>query len=409
VTEAGIALLLYADRGFLPAVGLLASLALAALAGGMWVGLPDTPDATAPGPVQLLQRWTGASATLLAGGIFALFWSASRSIGASGIGRGIGALLLLAAPAYALGALVIALHRSAQARAVATSVPVIGGAALGVLAGSVLLIPRVDASVLFVGAGAALGSFGYWWSRWLANVSEDGMNDTVVVVTGVGGKGQLGYALAEALLERGMRVVITDIAPAVREHAAALGDRARIIALEADLTSETGAASVIALAVENFQRVDALINVAGGLSVIKPIADTSAAEWKRELERNASTAFFMTRAALPALRERGGTIVNFSSPTGFHTPAALGAYSAAKAAVSTLTRAVALEEKKHGIRVNAIAPGIIDTEQNRQSATKPDAKFVSRQQIVDVVLFLLSDAGSGINGQTIQVLGETLS
>jgi NAD(P)-dependent dehydrogenase (short-subunit alcohol dehydrogenase family) len=409
VTVAGIALLLYADRGFLPAVGLLASLALAALAGGMWVALPDTTDRVAPDAFQLLTRWSAASAAMLVGGIFALFWSGSRSLGASGIGRGIGALLLLAAPAYALGALVMALHRTAQARSIATSVPVIAGAALGVLAGSALLIPRVDASVLFVGTGALLGSFGYWWSRWFAHVSEDDMNETVAVVTGVGGKGQVGYALAEALLERGMRVVITDIAPTVREHAAALGERARVVAVEADLTTEAGATSVIAAAVEHFQRVDALINVAGGLSVIKPIADTSATEWKREIDRNASTAFFMTRAALPMLRERGGVIVNFSSPTGFHTPAALGAYSAAKAAVSTLTRAVALEEKKHRVRVNAIAPGIVDTEQNRESASNPAAKFVARQQIVDVVLFLLSDAGSGINGQTIQVLGETLS
>jgi NAD(P)-dependent dehydrogenase (short-subunit alcohol dehydrogenase family) len=229
-----------------------------------------------------------------------------------------------------------------------------------------------------------------------------------VIVTGVGGGGQFGYALAGALLARGMRVAITDIAPTVREHAASLGTRERVVALDADLTTEDGAEAVARLAQENFGRIDALVNVAGGLGVIRSIAETSAEEWRRELERNASTAFFMTRAALPLLRERGGAIVNFSSPAGSQAPANLGAYSAAKAAVASLTRAVALEEKTHGVRVNAIAPGMIDTEQNRASSG-PDAKFVSKEQVIETVLFLLSDAGSGINGQTIHVPGDTLS
>src|SRR5690606_7732855 len=99
-------------------------------------------------------------------------------------------------------------------------------------------------------------------------------------------------------------------------------------------------------------------------------------------------------------------IVNFTSPAIVQAAGSLGAYSAAKGAVGTLTRSVALEEKKHKVRANAIAPGMIDTEQNRQAGDTA-AQFVTREQIIDATLFLLDDASSGITGQTIHVLGET--
>jgi NAD(P)-dependent dehydrogenase (short-subunit alcohol dehydrogenase family) len=123
---------------------------------------------------------------------------------------------------------------------------------------------------------------------------------------------------------------------------------------------------------------------------------------------NAETVLNMSRACLPLLRESRGAIVNFASPAGERAVATLGAYSAAKAAVIALTRSLALEELAAGVRVNAIAPGMIDTDQNRASAG-PDAKFVSREDVSNVVLFLVSDASKGITGQTIHVPGETLA
>jgi 3-oxoacyl-[acyl-carrier protein] reductase/2-deoxy-D-gluconate 3-dehydrogenase len=159
-----------------------------------------------------------------------------------------------------------------------------------------------------------------------------------------------------------------------------------------------------------FGRLDVVVNAAGGLSVIKPLAETQANEWQRELQRNAETGLNVTRAALPLLRERGGSVINFASPAALRAQASLGAYSAAKAAVVALTRALAIEEKQHGVRVNALAPGMIDTEQNRRSVPDPEnVKWVSREQIAGVVLFLASDAASGITGETIQVLGESIS
>ncbi len=117
----------------------------------------------------------------------------------------------------------------------------------------------------------------------------------------------------------------------------------------------------------------------------------------------------MSRAALPLLRESGGAIVNFASPAGLRAVKGMAAYSAGKAGVVALTRALAKEEKAHGVRVNAIAPGMIDTAQNRESVDDPEsADWVTREQVVAVTLFLAGERGSGINGETVSVMGRTL-
>jgi NAD(P)-dependent dehydrogenase (short-subunit alcohol dehydrogenase family) len=164
---------------------------------------------------------------------------------------------------------------------------------------------------------------------------------------------------------------------------------------------------VVAVARDRFGRLDSLINVAGGLTVMGSISDTTPEEWQRELQRNAETALRMTRAALPLLRESRGAIVNFASPAALKAVRELGAYSAAKAAVVALTRATALEEKEHGVRANAIAPGMVDTEQNREQAGE-GAAFVSRDDIAAVALFLASPDSRGVSGETVHVLGPGL-
>jgi NAD(P)-dependent dehydrogenase (short-subunit alcohol dehydrogenase family) len=181
------------------------------------------------------------------------------------------------------------------------------------------------------------------------------------------------------------------------------------VGIAADLTNSDDVARLIAGARESLGRIDILVNVAGGLSVIKSLAETTVEEWQREVQRNAETVFLMSRAALPELRAARGSIINFASPAGERAVAQLGAYSAAKAAVIALTRALAIEEKDNGVRVNAIAPGMIDTQQNRQNVTDPNTKWVSREQVAQTVLFLASDAASGITGETVHVLGEGIA
>ncbi len=235
------------------------------------------------------------------------------------------------------------------------------------------------------------------------------MQGSVAIVTGVGARGQVGYAVAQALLADGTRVVVTargaGIA-ALAEELAASAPGGEVVAVRADLATSDGAESVVAAARERFGRVDLLVNVAGGLTVIKPLAETTPEEWSAEIDRNARTAFLMCRAALPLLRESRGAIVNFAATAGLRALRSLGAYSAGKAAVVALTRALALEEAAHGVRVNAVAPGIVDTEQNRASMPGASrAQWVTREQIADAVLFLAGPRASGITGETIVVGG----
>jgi NAD(P)-dependent dehydrogenase (short-subunit alcohol dehydrogenase family) len=233
------------------------------------------------------------------------------------------------------------------------------------------------------------------------------MVDRVVIVTGAADRGQLGFAIAHRLLERGARVVVSARADALDDAAAELSAVGNVLAVRADLSRADDVDRLIDAVRDRHGRLDALINVAGGLSVIASIEDTTPEQWQQEIERNAGTALRLTRAALPMLREARGAIVNFASPAAHRAPARLGAYSAAKAAVVSLTRALAIEEKAHGVRVNAIAPGSMDTQQNIESMGA-DTTFVSRDRVADVALFLISEAAAGITGETIQVLGETI-
>ncbi len=237
------------------------------------------------------------------------------------------------------------------------------------------------------------------------------MSGRAAIVTGVGARGQVGYAIARSLLDTGAAVVVTARGAAVEALAAELAasvPAGEVVAVRADLATAAGAEVVAAAARERFGRLDLLVNVAGGLTVVKPLAETTPEEWSGEIDRNARTAFLMCRAALPLLRASRGAIVNFAAPAGLRAVKSLGAYSAGKAAVVALTRALALEEAASGVRVNAVAPGIVDTEQNR--ASMPDAsrkQWVTREQIADAVLFLAGPAASGITGETIVVGGGT--
>jgi NAD(P)-dependent dehydrogenase (short-subunit alcohol dehydrogenase family) len=236
------------------------------------------------------------------------------------------------------------------------------------------------------------------------------LTEHVVLVTGVSHPGQVGYTVAQRLLRAGARVLITARSGNVNEIAKELGPADRIAGVVADLTDESAARAIMSAARERYGRLDAVINVAGGLSVIKTLEDTTSEEWHREIQRNADTAFQVARAALPLLRESKGVIVNFAAPAGLRAVKDLGAYSAAKAAVIALSRALALEERTRGVRVNVIAPGMIDTEQNKKSVEDASkVRWVTREQVADAALFLISNEGKGINGEVVHVMGEGIA
>src|SRR2546423_140348 len=192
------------------------------------------------------------------------------------------------------------------------------------------------------------------------------MAGQVAIVTGAGRAGGIGFAIARALLGGGCRVAITSTTSRIHDRAAELGEGVQ--GYVADRTLEESAARLAADVLSRHQRIDILVNNAGmtqtGSPVQdRPVAETAYAEWRRQVEITLHTAFLMTRAVIPAMTSRGyRRVVNVSSVPGpLVSVAGLPAYSAAKAGIEGMMRALALEVGRHGITVNSVAPGWIRT------------------------------------------------
>lgn len=172
-----------------------------------------------------------------------------------------------------------------------------------------------------------------------------------------GGTGGVGAATVDILRSKGYGVVSVDLAPAPEAWS---GDDG-IIALTADVSQEASAEAAVRAAHERFGRLDVLVNNAG-LFHRKSIAETSVADLERLLRVNVIGTFVFTRAAIPALARTSGAIVNLGSISGLVGSPQQSAYSITKGAIVQFTRQSAIELAEQGIRVNAVAPGAIDTE-----------------------------------------------
>ena len=229
----------------------------------------------------------------------------------------------------------------------------------------------------------------------------------VVLVTGVGRAGQIGHAVAQAFGRAGARLVASDrnavgLAERVREFAAE-GIEARPAA--GDLTEPDVARLAVETALKHFGRLDAVINVAGGLTTYGPIARTTVADFDREIAINLKTTFLVAQASVDALAETSGAIVNVASVAWFKPAGLMAVYTAAKAGVAGFTESLAMELRDRKIRVNAIAPAMVRTVENVSSAGA-DADYVELRQITDGVLFLASSAAEGITGTILPVVGR---
>ena len=225
------------------------------------------------------------------------------------------------------------------------------------------------------------------------------MDGKVVVVTGA--SGALGQVVAEVALARGARVAGVDYSPA---QIAATGNRIDIGGV--DLTDATQAGKAIDAIASQFGRIDALINIAGGFA-FEAIAEGDPKTWQRMYALNVLTALNASRSAIPYLSASGtGRIVNVGAMGALQAGAGMGAYAASKAGVHRLTEALAAEWKGK-ITVNAVLPSIIDTPANRASMPKADfAKWVTPEELANVILFLAGDAASAITGALIPVSGR---
>ncbi|MBU6456862.1 MAG: SDR family oxidoreductase [Bradyrhizobium sp.] len=221
----------------------------------------------------------------------------------------------------------------------------------------------------------------------------------VILVTGA--LGALGRVFMDEALARGARIAAVDHAPTQ------VPANARKLELGGvDLTDAAQARKAVDAAVSHFGRLDALVNIAGGFAY-ETVAEGDLKTWQRMYALNVLTTLNASQSAIPHLVASGaGRIVNVGAMGAVQAGSGMAAYAASKAGVHRLTEALAAEWKGK-ITVNAVLPSTIDTPTNRASMPNADfAKWVSARELAEVILFLISDAASGVTGALLPVSGR---
>jgi 3-oxoacyl-[acyl-carrier protein] reductase len=241
-----------------------------------------------------------------------------------------------------------------------------------------------------------------------------GVSHRIALVTGCGSAGGIGFAIARMLIAAGARVAITATTDRIFDRAKELNAP---FATKADLTDAAQVTRLFAEVTAALGHPEILVNNAGMVQSGKPekrarVGELTDALWSHHLAQNAGTTFYCVRAALPAMQTAGyGRIVNIGSVTGpIVSIDGSAGYATAKAAVSGLTRATALEYAQHGITCNAVLPGWIASEsssprQDRAGKACPTGRQGTPDEVAACALFLASQEASYVNGAMLVVDG----
>lgn len=235
------------------------------------------------------------------------------------------------------------------------------------------------------------------------------LKDKVVIITGA--VGNLGHAVARQVHEQGGKTILIDrSADRLQKTWNELkGSDRHWLADDIDMTDPASVNAMVAEANRRFGRLDGLVNTVGGFRGGKPVHETDPAEWDFLYDLIVRTTLNGCRAVIPyMLQARSGSIINIGSRNVFQGSPNYAAYSAAKTAVLRLTESLAGELKVHGIRVNCVLPGTIDTPQNRRDMPKADfSAWVPPADLANVIAFLLSDAARSVTGAAVPVFGRS--
>ena len=228
------------------------------------------------------------------------------------------------------------------------------------------------------------------------------LKEKVVLVTGA--TGGLGRHVTRAFLDAGATVVGTS--PKIQQSDF---DHRNFTAMAAQISGLADAKQLVNHVLSRFQKIDVLAHTVGGFAGGQTIADTDDATFQSMFEVNLNSTFHALRAVIPPMRHRKyGRIIAIGSRAALEPGANVGAYSASKAAMVSLIRTAAEENKDAGITANVILPGTMDTPANRQAMPNADfSTWVRPASVASLMTLLAGDAGKDINGAVIPVYGAS--
>jgi NAD(P)-dependent dehydrogenase (short-subunit alcohol dehydrogenase family) len=229
------------------------------------------------------------------------------------------------------------------------------------------------------------------------------LQDKVIIIAG--GTGDIGSVTAVKVAQAGAKVIVpfrrTAAAEKLKQQAGTLAGQ--FLMVESDGNSVAAMQKVVEAARQKFGRIDGLANLIGGFAAGR-VDETDESAWHTQMQTNLHPAFYAARAVLPLMRaQKYGRIVFTASISALSPSPGLAAYVVSKSALVTLAKIIAAENKQQNILVHVIAPGMVNTDANRQSISGDPANLVQPEEIAELIIYFLSDHIRHSTGNVIEI------